>query len=129
MNSNAVSRVPVVAMKKHFVLQGFDQQAGVRQYAFELTARGLREAFTVCVDLALLRVYRISIQELPLLCRELLERQPEDAQSHDFTLTEGDMRAHRDQCTAVREEAERRRKGGRKPAAAAAGGGWRQPLA
>jgi len=56
---------------------GFDQAAGVRLYAFQGDADGIRTDYTVGVDLALTASHGIRIQELPLLCRELLERQVE----------------------------------------------------
>jgi hypothetical protein len=56
----------------HYVLMGFDQEAGVRQYAFEGLVDGARTNFTVGVDMALIPGSGIGIQDLPLLCREIL---------------------------------------------------------
>ena len=59
-----------------FILTGFRQDMAFRVFAFERreTTRS-RMAFTVKADLGLIRRYDIRVQELPLLCRSLLERQ------------------------------------------------------
>ncbi len=58
-----------------FILTGFRQDMGFRVFAFERreTTRSRME-FTVKADLGLIRRYDIRMQELPLLCRSLLER-------------------------------------------------------
>ena len=58
-----------------FMLTGFTQDMAFRVFAFERmgqTAFGRK--FVVRADLALIRRYGIQMQELPLLCRNLLER-------------------------------------------------------
>ena len=58
-----------------FVLTGFTQDLGFRVFAFEgIGADRIRTKFTVKAELALIRNYGIRIQELPLLCRGLLDR-------------------------------------------------------
>ena len=72
-----------------FILTGFRQQHSVRLFAFEGIAEDrTRTQFTVGADLALIRKYDIRVQELPLLCRGLLERRTEGAQKRALTLTE-----------------------------------------
>jgi hypothetical protein len=57
-----------------FVLTGFRQESNVRRYAFDaVSATHVRTHVTVSADLSLARKYRIPLQELPLLCRRLLE--------------------------------------------------------
>lgn len=108
-----------------FTMMGFDQDAGVRLYAFQGNADGARTGFTVGVDLALIPRYGIRIQELPLLCRGLLERQGESEEKRRFTFTEEQMRVHADTCAAAREVAAQRRKPARRPYPANVGAAWR----
>jgi hypothetical protein len=94
-----------------FVLTGFTPNAGFRIFAFQGIAEDRkRTEFTVTADLSLIRIYGIMTQELPLLCRELLERsvlsRPED---RALALTEADMRLHADHLAAGRAEADRKK--------------------
>jgi len=93
-----------------YLMMGFDQDTGVRQYAFQGIADGIRTDFTVGVELALIPRYGIRIQELPLLCRGLLERQGEGEERRKFTLAETEMRAYADICATARETAAQRKK-------------------
>jgi hypothetical protein len=99
-----------------FTLTGFRQETGVRVFAFEGTAEDhSRTAYTVRTDLALTRQYGIQLQELPLLCRALLER-CDDRQEHSLTFTEEDMQLHATGRAAQREAAQRRKAPRRPPA-------------
>lgn len=61
-----------------FVLTGFRQESNIRRYAFDaISTTHVRTHVTVGADLALARKYRIPLQELPLLCRRLLESMAE----------------------------------------------------
>jgi len=74
-----------------FVLTGFRQEKNVRQYAFQSVAAGRRLAdFTVGVDLSSVHKYGIPQQELPLLCRRLLEENPPE-EAGALMYTEIDM--------------------------------------
>jgi hypothetical protein len=109
-----------------FILMGFEHQAGTRLYAFQSTTNGVRADFTVGVELALIPRYGIRIQELPLLCRELLERQGEGEPKRRFTFAETEMSAYADVCAAARAAAAQRRKPIRRPPPSEnAGGAWR----
>src|SRR5712691_10954569 len=89
--------------KMQFMLTGFTQETGFRVFAFEgVTADRVRTSFTVRADLALIRRYGIQMQELPLLCRSLLERRDESAGTHLFTFTEEEMRVHATERAAAR---------------------------
>jgi len=99
-----------------FSLLGFSQDTGFRVFAFEGTAADkTRTAFTVRADLALTRKHGIRVQELPLLCRGLLERAGEGEQLSATTFTEEEMRLYTHNCTEARDAAMRRRKSLRRP--------------
>ena len=101
-----------------FVFSGFNQQDTIRKYTFQRIASDRsRTSFTVTADLALLKKHAIAVQELPLLCRRLLESQSEDEQSRAFTFTEQDMLTFVGKRTAERELASQRRVHRRAPSA------------
>lgn len=55
---------------------GFSHHNGTRRFLFERTGAGtgaVREKFTVDADIVMARRYGISVQELPLLCRRVLD--------------------------------------------------------
>jgi hypothetical protein len=123
-----------------FILTGFTQDTGFRVFAFEGVAVGqIRTVFTVRADLALSRRYGIAMQELPLLCRSILDRQEESGESQDvsaerepvtqhaFTFTEEEMRACADKRAADRAVAALKRKAPRRPVVENAGAAWRGP--
>jgi len=61
--------------KTQFVLKGFRQVVDFRDFTFErVEADRTRSQFTVRADLALARRHQVPLQELPLLCREVLDR-------------------------------------------------------
>lgn len=61
--------------KMQFTLTGFTQDAGCRVFAYDGVGEDrTRIKFTVRADLALSRKYGIRLQELPLICLEILER-------------------------------------------------------
>jgi hypothetical protein len=94
-----------------FILTGFSQDMGFRIFAFEGIGQDrTRTAFTVRTDIALTRRYGIHLQELPLLCRELLDRHDEGEEKRSFTYTEADMRLHANDRAAAREAAAQKRK-------------------
>jgi len=84
-----------------FILMGFNQETDFRTFAFQgIAADRTRTEFTVRADLVLSRKYGIRVQELPLLCRRLLERDDRGEERHTLTFTEEDMRLHADTQTA-----------------------------
>ena len=110
-----------------FILTGFTQNAGFRVFAFEgIAGDRTRTAFTVRTDLALIRRYGIRIQELPLLCRGLLEQRDEGEQERTMTFTEAGMRLHADNCAAERDAARKNKSTHRSPTNPT-GTGWRVP--
>ena len=98
-------------------LVGFTHDNGFRVFSFD--RRGDDNVRTRCdvrANLALIRTYGIQVQELPLLCRGLLDRCEEDGQVQSLTFAESDMRACADERAAVREAAAKRRRPWRRPA-------------
>jgi hypothetical protein len=94
-----------------FTLTGFTPRAGFRVFAFQGVAQDQsRSEFTVSADLSLTRNYGILVQELPLLCRELLEQRSEaGGTDRALILTEDDMRLRADHRASDKAEADRRK--------------------
>jgi len=113
--------------KLQFTLIGFTQDLGYRVFAFERTADDrTRTKCTVKADLALIRRYGIQIQELPLLCRSLLDKCEEGREVHSLTFTEDEMRACAHERALAREgAAARKRKPPHRPVSENIGAAWR----
>jgi hypothetical protein len=113
--------------KAQYVLRGFRQVVEFRVFTFERIASDRsRSLFTVRADLTLARRHRVPLQELPLLCRAVLERLNEDGDQRAFVFAEADMRLYAD-GVAGRAEAARQRKPPRRPHTENVGAGWRNP--
>jgi|ERR1700689_3584102 hypothetical protein len=111
-----------------FVLTGFTQDLGFRVFAFEgIGADRIRTKFTVKAELALIRNYGIRIQELPLLCRGLLDRREEGGEIQTLTFTEDEMRVCANERTLARDLAVKKRKTPPKPSGENSATGWRAP--
>jgi hypothetical protein len=111
-----------------FILTGFTQDLGCRVFAFEgIAADRMRIAFTVRADMALIRTYGIRIQELPLLCRSLLERRDEASETLALTFTEEEMRSCATARATAKDEAAQRRKPPRRHSTEGLGAAWRAP--
>jgi len=112
-----------------FTLTGFSQDTGFRVFAFQGIAKDrTRSAFTVRTNLELIRRYGIRVQELPLLCRGLLDRRDEADQEHTLTFTEDQMRLYASDCAVAREAAAQKRKRPRRTPGDNVGTGWRTAL-
>jgi len=110
-----------------FVLRGFRQVTTFRVFTFEsLATERPRSLFTVQADLALARRYGIPLQDLPLLCRSVLERIPVDGSERSFSFTEADMCTFADGVAARAAEA-KQRKPPRRPPSENVGVAWRGP--
>lgn len=110
-----------------YVLTGFQETLGFRVFAFEGVTTGQpREPYTVRADLALARRYGIRLQELPLLCRAVLDHLAEDDPGRTFTYSEEQMCNHA-LGAAARRLAETKRKNPRRPAPESLGQAWRNP--
>jgi hypothetical protein len=95
---------------------GFTHDGGFRVFSFDRVGEDhVRTRFTVRADMALIRAHGIRVQELPLLCRGLLDRCEEGSKILSFTFEEIDMRVCADERSALREEAAKKRKPWRRP--------------
>jgi len=110
-----------------YVLTGFNQDKNIRRFAFDgISDDRRRTAFTVGVDISLIRKYEISLQELPLLCRHLLQGQTDGEQARMLMFSEADMVDHANRRAAAQHAAEQR-KVHRKPPSNRLGEAWRSP--
>ena len=79
----------------HYKLLGFTQSDSARRYVFERVGTEIvPAAFTVVVDLALARQFRISLQELPSACSRLLESGSDDQPGATVFLTDSHLTVH-----------------------------------
>ena len=94
-----------------FILTGFHQLHGIRYYVYQgQHDDGTSSEFTVDADVRLLRKHGIALQELPLLCRRLLEKQPPDSSLKAVTFTEDLMKEQADQRAASKQAAQEKKK-------------------
>lgn len=109
----------------NFVLTGFNHADTVRMYAFEcIAADHSRTKITVRADLTLARKHQILPQELPLLCRRLLEMAEANGLPSSLTFTEDNMVAIE---VAAREAAALKKPVRRTPPSERLGHAWRGP--
>lgn len=113
-----------------YMLKGFTQTVDARVFEFEgVAADRSRRSYTVSADLAASRRYGIRIQDLPLLCRSVLDAQepgdslPEEGTTHAFIYTEEEMSLHASRVTA--REAAQKKRPPRRPAPDRLGAAWR----
>lgn len=93
-----------------FVLSGFSHDFGFRVFAFDCLENGkVRTRHTVRADLMLVRKHGIHVQDLPLLCRKVLDDCEERDRAGSMTLTETEMMA------CAEREAARTRSSKRRP--------------
>ena len=86
-----------------FSFTGFRDDTGIRVFAFErIEPDRSCTRFTVRMDLARIRSYGILMQELPLLCRKLLEKRDDSGDERTLTYTEENMRVHASDCALAR---------------------------
>lgn len=105
-----------------YVLAGFRQLEHTRQYYFDaINEDHERKRISVSANVELARKYGISLQELPLLCRRLLEKQS-NATSIDFTESEMVLFAEKRAAEANAAMIHRRP---RRPASNVTGQAWR----
>jgi hypothetical protein len=63
----------------HFSYRGFEQNDGIRKFKFAgIVEKQSQHLFCFAVDLKLLTEHRVSIQEAPALCLQLLTRLPKE---------------------------------------------------
>jgi len=95
-----------------YALTGFTSDMGFRVYDFDvIDDHRVRTAYTVRADMALVRQYGISLQELPLLCRGVLEQRILiNDREHTFTYTQAEMCIHSDARTVAAKKLKAARK-------------------
>jgi hypothetical protein len=92
--------------KMRFILKGFNQDLEFRVFEFEgISVDRERESFTVGIDVALARKYGIRLQELPLLCRGVLDQCCDWDEKRAFTYGEAEMRSRAYSLAALAEAA------------------------
>jgi hypothetical protein len=107
--------------KNQFTLSGFTHQDGFRVFAFEREGEGrTRTKYSVRAELALAVKYGIHLQELPLLCRTLLDQRSASVAIPPLTFTEEQIRA----CAAARALAASKRSPSSRPRADNTGTAW-----
>ena len=107
-----------------FLLVGFKEGSDVRHFRFECVGPDrLRRTVVIHADMALARKHEIRMQELPLLCRRLLESIDEGEITDAVTFTEDHMISIQ---TAARAAAEKKPKLPQRPSSAT-GWAWRNP--
>ena len=91
---------------------GFRDTAGVREFSFDLIAADhSRTRLIVSADMSLARKYNIRLQELPLLCRRLLDDlREEQVGALPISLTEQHMVTVEATAQAGAEKNDRKRK-------------------
>jgi len=114
--------------KLQFVLRGFTEELGFRVFAFErLGEDHVRTRCTVKADLVLVRRYGIRLQELPLMCRGILEQGDDSESMPSKIFSEDQMRVCANERAAAKEGAAHKRKTPRRPGVANPGSAWRGP--
>src|SRR5215469_10122782 len=94
-----------------FMLKGFTQTSTFRVFEFDCIGPSKpRSQFTVRADLDLVRHYGIRVQELPLLCRSVLETRDASEEARAFTFTEDKMIAYVKACATTKELAAQKKK-------------------
>jgi hypothetical protein len=89
-----------------YTLTGFTHDRGFRVFAFQgIGEDRARIEYSVKAEFALILRHGIKVQELPLLCREILERHDGGDGQHVFTYTEADMRRQEEARAARAAEA------------------------
>lgn len=85
-----------------YLLESYRQTANVRVFVFDgIASDRTHNEFTVSVDTALIARYTIGLQELPLLCRQFLEKRVTAGGSRTLTFAETDMSSLADERAEV----------------------------
>ena len=109
-----------------YILTGFTHDSEFRIFAFEYIGEDrARTEYTVKANLVLIRKYGIRVQELPLLCRGILERRIAGEEQRTFTYTEADMSSFCADARAAKDAAAQKKKTPRRPPNDNTGTAWR----
>ncbi|MBI4908242.1 MAG: hypothetical protein HY820_31740 [Acidobacteria bacterium] len=124
----AAGRVAERSERRQFVLTGFRTEGVYRVFGFRGIAADRSESmYAVRTDLALAHKHGIRLQELPLLCRGVLERMAVGEERVAFTYTEEEMHQRATHLAEVKEAADQKKKPPKRPAGNNAGAAWRGP--
>lgn len=105
-----IEKDPENKQTMQYTLTGFTHDMGSRVFAFEsIGLDRIRRRFRVTADLTLVRSHGIPVQELPLLCRGILQMRDEDDPQRAFAYTEADMCKYEDLCNARRAAAQQKK--------------------
>ncbi len=117
----------IVKVPNHrFILKGFSQVTGGRSFQFEdIDENNVKTAVSVFADFTLIRAYGIGIQELPLLCLELLTRRADIKKSCNLVLTELEMDQIQSDRKTAKEASAQKRKHFKPVVSENTGIGWR----
>lgn len=106
-----------------FIFKGFHDTDAIRQFVFEcVKSDRSKQEVVVEADIGLARKYNILIQDLPLLCRGILEANQASGFPSLLTVSERQMTDIR---AAVLQKAAERKPGRRAKVTAATGQAWR----
>jgi hypothetical protein len=110
-----------------FTMVGFKQEGSIRHFNFErLNDDRTKSDFTVDADTSLTRKYGITLQDLPLLCRRVLEETVSPTPAAVLTFGEDRMQAHANQREANQRRTEELRQARKKPHHENVGDGFRR---
>lgn len=110
-----------------FLLTGFTQDKDDRVFSFDgVNLDRTKTPVQVRIDTRMARHYGIRPQELPLLCRSLLDSFPEGQQHTVVTFGEEEMSRHRAEI-ALRTAAAKVRRPPRRPSPTAVRSPWHAP--
>lgn len=99
------------APNHRFILKGYSQVPGGRNFLFEnIDENNVKSDMSVFADFALIRTYGISIQELPLLCLEILARRGDSKINSNLVFTEMEMNQIRSDRKTAKETSAQKRK-------------------
>jgi hypothetical protein len=94
-----------------YILTGFTNDMNFRVFAFDVFGGDrVRTTYWVRADLTLVRKYGIKLQELPLICRDVLEQRVFGSHQRTFTYTEAEMCIHADARAVAAEKLKAARK-------------------
>lgn len=106
-----------------FVLTGFRQFETFRRFYFEAVGAGRdRKQVAVDADLDLMRRHRIPLQELPLLCRRLLDSR---GKAESILFKESDIAQYIKDRNAAMDASLEKRRARRPPVSGRVGLAWR----
>lgn len=110
----------------NILLAGFKDRDGARHFSFECVAADhSRTDVTVGADMALARKHDIRLQELPLLCMQLVEALGDGGPRGAVTLTEDHMKAIQAERNSTPTRKPHKQS---KPASPNLGQAWRKPM-